>query len=195
MKKTIVLISALAAAAAMGETTADTNSFSVEVAGSYKFAAADLYDGEGSPSVDLFGADLTFGYNFNKNNSINVRLGYAYGDKTTDGVKDEVSVFTLMPGYRYTYDLNDKVALFVGANAGISSLKCEFSYEDVKEDADKVGFGYSVDLGAQYALTDTVSIFAAYEFSGSTARPVDCDGDKVKSQTYHGIRAGVSVEF
>lgn len=117
--------------------------------------------------------------------------------------KTRIHTFNFMPGYRYTSGLTRDLSLYAGVNAGIAnaSNKLGLYVEVVRllgvHDA-AWGFAYSAELGLSYAVTPTVNVFAAYQFSGNTAK---CKlrseyGDvTAKRQHYHGIRTGVGFRF
>ena len=106
-----------------------------------------------------------------------------------------------------------------------SKIKCEFggtntwaggeggdAYGDSKSES-AIGLAYSIEAGVTYKVSSTVNIFVAYQISGNSAAPkftetaygwdpdageeysYETEWAKGKSQIYHGIRAGVSVQF
>ena len=117
--------------------------------------------------------------------------------------KTRIHTFNFMPGYRYTCGLTKDLSLYAGVNAGIANASNKFGLymEDTRllgvHDS-AWGFAYSAELGLSYAVTPTVNVFAAYQFSGNTAK---CKlrseyGDvTAKRQHYHGIRTGVGFRF
>lgn len=241
-KLTIAAIAAMLAAPTMADTTA-AYPICWEVGASYNFPTKDIINwGDNAPGkkVHTLGADVTAVYKLDENNAATLRLGYATGSATkmyngaeladTD-IMDHFSgrdryrlhTFTLMPGYRYTKQLNDKLSCFAGVNAGLvnASLKVSntedhslsyigtdgspviydsYSYRHAAH-ASEWGFAYSVELGATYAITENISVFLAYQFSGNSARPkfaTDDDGTGTISatqQVYHSVRAGVGFQF
>lgn len=178
-----------------------------------------------SPKVNLITTDLTGVYHFNEHHAVTLRFGFGTGTKSGYYGGDSldrfhVNLFTLMPGYRFTAPLAGRWSGFVGVNVGIAneSVKAKQTVDDIyppelsykKTDFDNrvhtsaYGFAYSAELGVRYAISKRVDLFAAYQFSGNTARPTrssfyhgpnPVNGKKLDSQIYHGIRAGISYEF
>ena len=129
--------------------------------------------------------------------------------------------FSLMPGYRYTCQVTPQVAFYAGANVVInSSLKGDVSISKTFEGHNmqynanghdsQFGFAYSAEVGARYAVTKRLELFAAYEFFGSTTHPelktnqgtsisgIPIEGSiglTTRKQIYHGVRAGLSYAF
>ncbi len=187
---------------------------SFEVGVGYNWACKDLikYDDAIEKEIDTVGIDFTGIYALNENLSVNLRLGYAFGDEVekTDswnGLKHETDmhVFTIMPGVRYTHPLNDKLAVYGGANIGLGVVSVKDHYRDVDTGialsghGSDAGLAYSVELGVQYKLTETISAFAAWQVGGNTANP-DVkynwnDEVKTSKQVTTGIRCGVNVKF
>ena len=237
MKNNLLLTTALVAIVTFA-TTAQANSvasnpWSVELAGGYQFASREFQkksmssDGSGNifrsnrsmPKVDLISADVTGVYHLTDRQALTLRAGYATGDDAEGGdseysrLKDEVDLFTLMPGYRYTMPVyGDKLKAFAGVNAGLAYVKYHSTQSGVsdanyntKVDDDNWGFAYSAEIGLRYDLTTHVGIFAAYQFSGNTVdlkRPTynrNPNNPKIDNQTrtqiYNGVRAGLSYAF
>lgn len=173
--------------------------------------------------MNQVGGDITGVYNLDENNAVTLRFGYTYGgdkfgmalvddmggmyDMNTT-VKERLHTFTLMPGYRYTYALDEDWSLFAGANVGIAaaSSKLEVSHHidrrsDLTASAHKSawGFAWSVEAGVKYNVTENVNVFAAAVWSGNTARPnIKFAGEgvgRVHSQQTLGVRAGVGFTF
>ena len=117
--------------------------------------------------------------------------------------KARVHTFNFMPGYRYTHALTPRFSVYGGVNLGIANagnkLSMYIEHERLLSAHDSAwGFAYSAELGLSYALTPTVDVFAAYQFSGNTAkcRP-HCEYGNITANRlhYHGIRAGVGFQF
>lgn len=169
--------------------------------------------------VNTLGGDITGVYNLDENNAVTLRFGYAWGqDKfavspfgeyvPSSWLKETSHTFSLMPGYRYTVAIDDKWSVYGGVNIGISNTSIKLAehvnldrHSSFTEEAhgSAWGFAYSVEVGANYAVTDNVKLFAAGTFSGNTATPkVKYDGYTVckgNHQVYLGVRAGVSYSF
>lgn len=182
---------------------------SVEIGVSNNWAARDILKPGHSGHVDTIGTDITLVHAFNEHHAVDLRFGYAWGhgcahfNSEDSELRYRSHTFSLMPGYRFTTALTDKVSAFVGANVGVvnSSLKGAAIVSDiarVKGHDSDWGFGYSAEVGLRYALCETMDLFVAYQFSGNTARPKLRDEGAVESakrQVYHGVRAGVGIKF
>lgn len=186
--------------------------WSVEIGAGYNFASRDLikHSEGGEEAIDTYGVDLTAVRAINANNALTLRFGYTFGDEVDsesraagDRLEIDVHTFSLMPGYRYTRALSDKVSAFCGVNAGIANMSVKahtrWKEGDVYGAHDSAwGIGYSVEAGLRYALCPRTEIFAAYQFSGNTARIKCVDEDdtaKNHRQFYNGVRTGVSIKF
>lgn len=230
---TTALVAIVASTTIAQANSVTTNPWSVELAGGYQFAIREfqkppLLGGEHAgnrakvpmPKVDLISADVTGVYNLTDRQALTLRFGYATGDdkKKAEGddttyVKDEVDLFTLMPGYRYTLPVyGDKLKAFAGVNAGLAYVKYKSEQYGVpndnyntKVDDDNWGLAYSVEIGLRYDVTERVGVFAAYQFSGNTAhikRHTYNHGtqnshadNQTRKQVYNGVRAGLSYAF
>ena len=220
MKKTLALIALAAPALAGTKTVVATvpapapapapivSPWAVEVGTGYNFASKNLFkDFEDQKKVNTWGWDLTGVYKLDENNALTLRLGYAYGSrKQDDDVRYKVNNWSLMPGYRYTYALDDQWSLFAGVNVGVTNMKWRITGDFPAVEKSGWGFGYSAELGVRYAINTNWDVFAAYQFSGSTASPKyteTFDGQygpesvstKAKAQNYHGVRIGVGYTF
>ena len=117
--------------------------------------------------------------------------------------KTRIHTFNFMPGYRYTHALANDLSLYAGVNAGIAnaSNKLGLYVEGVRllgAHDSAWGFAYSAELGLSYAVTPTVDVFAAYQFSGNTAKcklPTEAGPINANRLHYHGVRAGVGFRF
>ena len=117
--------------------------------------------------------------------------------------KARVHTFSFMPGYRYTHALTPRLSVYGGVNAGIANasnkLNTYIEHEPLLGAHDSAwGFAYSAELGLSYAVTPTVDVFAAYQFSGNTAKcKLHCEYGNITANRlhYHGIRAGVGFRF
>lgn len=196
---------------------AATCPLSVEIAASHMWAGGHILKNAGvdNAKVNTLGTDLTLVYGLTENHAATLRFGYAWGHGSardfdeTFLMKERYRLhnFSIMPGYRFTAPVTDTISCFVGANVGAlnSSLKGAFVGSEYGEE-EKVrfhdaswGLGYSAEVGMKVALTENVGVFLAYQFAGSTAKPKQHLGEDfkvlTKSQTYHGVRAGVSIDF
>lgn len=181
-----------------------------ELAAVYRYANRDLIaHAEGNEKdIDTYGVDLTAVYGIDDNWSANLRFGYTFGDEVNKDVygwwrqETDVHTFYLMPGLRYTAPIDDTWSWYAGVNVGMANecVKEKVSvpidnYAEKTHDSDW-GFAVSGELGVRYKMCENTEFFAAYEFFGSTATPKLYDGwVDTHGQTYHGVRAGVSIKF
>ncbi len=185
---------------------------SVEVAAGYSFAMDDIYDQlgaykPGSRTVDLYTADITAVYTINTNHSLNLRLGYGFGDEAyrrfDNTFETDVRTYNIMPGYRYTHAIDEKWSVYAGANIGVNRMVVRTCMEApgfrTHIDDSDWGLAYSIEIGASYKFAPNWSAFATYGISGSTANTMPRDEfagpDATDNQYYHGFRVGVSCEF
>ncbi len=191
--------------------------WSVEAAVGYGFAMGDIYDDTlGSKSIDVYTADLTAVYTIDETHSVNLRFGYSFGDECYRGIlggigrevdvatETDVHTFTLMPGYRYSNKLNDAWTVYAGANVGIANVSVkdwigesygEYGMSVRTHDSDW-GFAWSVEVGAQYKMTDNWYAFGTWGLFGNTAEPATCEYLRaVDQQWYHGFRLGVGYTW
>lgn len=217
MKTAILALAAampLMAGTPMYIETETVNPYSLEVAGTYNFAAREMfrYGNTKGPKVNTIGGDITGVYTVNDNSSFNLRFGFTTGSdsKSYDveyyKLSARVNNFYLMPGYRYTHAIGDYWSFFIGGNVGVinQSVKVRLGggYIDGlvgKGHDSEYGFAYSGEAGLRYKLSKHFDVFAAYQFFGSTAE-VGGTGHRdlstsMKSQLYHCVRAGVSFDF
>ena len=178
---------------------------SIEIAGGYNYGCRDLYKhSTGSQKdIDTGSVDLTAVHALNTNHALTLRFGYSFGDEVNKAYQPlfrqetDVHTFTLMPGYRYTHAITDKVSAFAGANVGIANESVKDNlrgYIGRHSDHDSAwGLGYSAEVGLRYAICPKSEIFAAYQFSGNTAHPFG--KGETHRQFYDGVRAGVSIKF
>lgn len=218
MKTTLLALAAAAMPVVMAGTpmytvTEPANPYSLELAAAYNFAARNvvrLGDVNG-PKIDTIGVDLTGAYQVTDNSSFNLRFGFATGSdsKTYGGYyKTDLRVnnFYLMPGYRYTHSMGERLSSFLGFNVGVmnESLKAkatdyDFAYDNtVRGHGSKYGFAYSAEVGFIYKMSTHFDVFLAYQFMGSTARPQIGHGENAvrgRSQLYHSVRLGMALDF
>lgn len=181
-----------------------------EVGAFYSFATKDIINwGPGVPGkkVHMLGGDITSVYQIDDSSSATVRLGYGTGSATRHdgfGGRDRyrLHTFTLMPGYRYSVKVDDAVTCYAGVSAGVTNSSLKYKYSSPwgghTKHGSEWGFGYSAEVGVSYAVSQDVSLFLAYEFSGNSARPTLNYGVvkfSANQQVYHTIRAGVSCQF
>ncbi len=167
--------------------------------------------------VDIIGGDLTVGYNLDAQNAIQLRFGYGFGrDMNSSGSAEtgmdkntmDVHTFTLMPGYRYTYKMDDSWSIYGAVHAGIANQSLKFETEAIevnryhheRDHASDWGFAYSAEIGVRYDISSCMYTFLAYEFRGSDVKSTitsNWHNDEVqsKAQTYHVIRLGLGCNF
>ncbi len=174
----------------------------LDVAGIYNYGHKDLFAEDNVKDIDTYGIDFTVNYALAERHSVNLRLGYTFGDEAIwyGDARNETDVHTfyLMPGYRYTHPLTEKLAAYAGVNAGLVNVSVKDHWRDGDGSAaahdSEFGLGCSAEIGLSYDIAENWELFAAYQFSGSTATPAPDQRD-TRKQLYSGIRAGVSYKF
>ena len=199
--------------------------WAVEIGASYTWGVPDIYQGhEGLPCKEIksIGADITGVYNINENHAVTLRFGYSWGgEKYADNteveesingelvntydvpgyIKTRIHTFSLMPGYRYTAPITDKLSWFVGANAGIANASYKMGFFDEEDGMDRMhksgwGFAYSAEVGLRYNFCSSVYGFMAYQYCGNTASPKDDEGYRFAHRQHgHQVRVGVGFNF
>ncbi len=225
MKKSLVLALGLAAPLFAGEAPMAQTPIitpvpptccplSMEAAAGYGHAMGDIFDdASGSKSIDVYTADITAVYTFTPNHSANLRLGYSFGDECYRGpsslgtggalvTETDVHTFSIMPGYRYTHEINEKWSAFIGANMGVANVSVKDwacpagATAPTKVHDSDWGFAWSVEIGAKYKMSSNWSLFGTLGLFGNTAEPVVGAGVRpVDQQWYSGVRLGVGYEF
>ena len=215
MKKTLAII-ALAAPALAGTKPAVTpataptptpapvvSPWAVELGVGCNRAARNVLkvdDGD-QKRVHTWNWDVTGVYNLDDNNALTLRLGYAYGNRQQDeAARIITNTWSLMPGYRYTYALNDKWSVFAGANVGIANSAWRLKEDGSTCHKSGWGWAYSAEVGVRYAICPNWDAFVAYSFNGHTANPTRREDDawetiRSKNQNFHGVRLGVGYTF
>ena len=190
---------------------AATPCIAVELAGAWNVAPRPYFKEE-TDKINSWGIDLTAIYNLTENHGLTFRFGYGHGSERTLAydVKQNLTLdtFNLMPGYRFTLPVNDTVKVFAGLNVGLVNHALRVREVDMsgnepdyryKAHGSSWGLGASVEVGASVAITENVYLFAAYQYSGSSARAKsraygETDGN-VHRQYYHSARVGVGFQF
>ena len=219
MKKTIILAAMLALPTFAGQKVivnqapvapvapAVASPWSIELAATYTWGVPDIYQYV-SPCKEIksIGADITGVYALDEHQAVTLRFGYTWGGEKFawggDGywLKTRIHTFSLMPGYRYTDAITDKLSWFVGANIGIAnaSYKDSTYYEKVRLGSFHKaawGFAYSAEVGLRYELTESLDVFCAYQYGGNTASPKDEGVRFAHRQHGHQARVGVGIKF
>ncbi len=166
--------------------------------------------------VDIIGGDVTVGYQIDNQNALQLRLGYGFGkdtnsegDNLTHRLKDSIKVhtFTLMPGYRFTQQLDDSWSVYGAVHAGLANQSLKYEIENIeinryhheRPHSSDWGFAYSAEVGVRYDISSSMYTFLAYEFRGSTVESSIYSQDRgtleSKAQTYHVIRLGMGCSF
>lgn len=204
----------------------ETSSWAVELGESYNFALNQFAKSQYMTKknhVNQLATSLTGVYNIDENQAVTLRFQYGYGsdkfaltgDSTPNRLREpniwmreREHTFALMPGYRYTANIDDKWGVFVGASVGIANEGIKLT-EHVQLDArtdlsasthhSAYGFAYAVETGVKYNLTENTYIMGTLSFSGNTAQPkLKYDGNEVlkgKSQMWLGAGVSVGVKF
>lgn len=178
--------------------------FSVELGATYRFATKEMINYGPAKDIDVYGPEITGVYELTPEHAVTLRFGYNYGSEAfrywgaTETVR--VNSFYLMPGYRYTADLDDSWSLFAGISAGVTNMSNKYrgwfgENEVIKAHASDWAAVGTIELGVQYHVTDSTYLYAAYELYGNLAEPrviPDAGGD---TQVYHSIRVGLGIDF
>ncbi len=187
--------------------------WAVELGANYTWGVPDIFQDWNNnghcKEIKSIGADITGVYNIDENNAVTLRFGYSWsGEKFANewaneepwGMWDKVRIhtFSLMPGYRYTAPITDKLSWFVGANAGIANASYKLNwYAEVgpvgTDHKSTWGFAYSAEAGLRYNFCSSVYGFMAYQYCGNTASP-KIEGIRV-AHRQHGHQARVGVGF
>lgn len=160
-------------------------------------------DHEGiTEAIDTYGADLTGIYNITENHAITLRFSYAYGSEVIRynfgpnedfSYRGELTNFSIMPGYRYTTAVTDKLSAFAGASIGFTHERQTWIFDrEEKDSANDWGLGYAAEIGVSYALCPKTALYAAVQYSGNSASHGKFD---TKKQSYTGLRVGVNYKF
>lgn len=193
----------------------------LELGFGYNFASKDLLkhsDGI-SKEVDTVGIDLTAVHRMTDNHALTLRIAGTQGsemnrdvmfmgpDPLDDTHKYVLRTISVMPGYRYTTAVSENTSLFCGVNVGIVNQEIQKKSSmtviggvDVKycDAADAWGIGATAEAGVRYQICPCTEIFAAYQFSGNTAK---CSTGgflpsiKAHRQIHNGVRAGFTFKF
>ena len=219
MKKTIILAAMLALPTFAGQKVivnqapvapvapAVASPWSIELATTYTWGVPDIFQYV-SPCKEIksIGADITGVYAIDEHQAVTLRFGYTWGGEKFawggdgDWLKIRIHTFSLMPGYRYTDAITDKLSWFVGANIGIAnaSYKDSSYYENARLGTFHKaawGFAYSAEVGLRYELTESLDVFCAYQYGGNTASPKDEGVRFAHRQHGHQARVGVGIKF
>lgn len=166
------------------------STFALEIGPNYTWTL----DGPGEDEeIDTIGADITGVYNMTENWAVTLRGSWGYGSKKDDdGIEAKMNNWSIAPGLRFTYGVTENLSVFIGASVG-------YGYTDIsfKEwDADFTGSGltYGVELGLKYDLNDSLYLYGAAQYWGTTAEP-DWHGEELEKQSGVNFRIGVGYEF
>ena len=220
MKKTIILAAMLALPTFAGQKVIVNpapvapvappvaSPWSLELAATYTWGVPDIFRSV-SPCKEIksIGADITGVYAIDENNAVTLRFGYTWGGEKFAWdwadewwLKTRIHTFSLMPGYRYTDAITDKLSWFVGANIGIANA----SYKDSSYVGESRlgtfhksgwGFAYSAEIGLRYELTESLDVFCAYQYGGNTVGLKDAGMRFNHRQHGHQARVGVGIKF
>lgn len=174
--------------------------FSLEVGGTYTNMC--IQDTGTVYELDPFGVDATALYAIDENWSISLRFAWSKADdKDTYEIYDkweaEIQEWAIMPGIRYTIPVTDRLNWFVGAHAGYARAKTEESWTDTYDGEHEDnkwtdhGLSYSIETGLNYHFTESIYVYGAVQFWGTTVEP----GDNGDPQQGIGVRVGTGVSF
>ena len=207
MKKSAILAIVLAMPAMAGTPTIEpapiapapsVSGVAIELGNTVRFAHRKLYKGLPCEAPDTWGFDLTGVYSLDPSQAVTFSIGYDFGQKSCPihADKDEVQLLTIMPGYRYTMPVMEGLTAYAGAKTGLVWNHVTSKDNAGKAEGKECGWGVALELGASYAITENLSIFAGYEFFVNTTHvKLPQLGTKTHMQTSHGIRSGFSWKF
>ncbi len=183
----------------------------------------------GLGKINIGGTDLTIGRNISRENfSLNLRINYLGGSKhqfdrltditpnganpyTTNSAAD-LSAYAIMPGLRFSEFITPDLRFCFGFNIGYTNVSLDESITDsrlgydMQYSGDRASFVYSAEFSLQYAITDTLFVFAGYQFYGIPNGPElnrvtpnagtnYSNSVEVDNFLYHVIRVGVILHF
>ncbi len=208
----------------------DLGNWWVEASGFYGISHDPAHETAiGLGKINIGGTDLTIGRNLSRENfSLNLRINYMGGskhqfDRLTDitpsasipytaNSNTELSAYAIMPGLRFSEFITPDLRFCFGFNIGYTNVSLDEAINDsrlghqVRYDGDRSSFVYSAEFSLQYAITDTLFVFAGYQFYGVPNGPkIDrttsagganyADSVEVDNLLYHVIRVGVILHF
>ena len=171
------------------------SAFAIEVGPNY----TSMIDGiDEKMDIDTVGVDVTGVYNIDSNWAVTLRFSWATGDKTeydiVEGIKRDVTNWSIAPGIRYTVGLTENLSAFAGANVGYGNTDIKLSVEGYSESIDDSGLTYGIEAGLKYDLCESVYLYGAAQYWGTTAQP-SYEGIKFDKQNGINFRLGVGVSF
>lgn len=176
------------------------SAFAIEVGPNY----TSMIDGieEGILDIDTVGVDVTGVYNIDSNWAVTLRFSWATGDKTeydnylNEIFKCDVTNWSIAPGIRYTVGLTENLSAFAGANVGYGNtdIKVSAEIDSWSESFDDSGLIYGIEAGLKYDLCESVYLYGAAQYWGTTAQP-SFEGAKADKQNGINFRLGVGVSF
>ena len=173
------------------------SAFAIEVGPNY----TSMIDGiEEGMDIDTVGVDVTGVYNIDSNWAVTLRFSWATGDKTVfhngigENFKWDVTNWSIAPGIRYTVGLTENLSAFAGANVGYGNTDIKWSIEGYSGSFDDSGLIYGIEAGLKYDLCESVYLYGAAQYWGTTAQPSD-EGIKFDKQNGINFRLGVGVSF
>lgn len=197
MKKSIILAMCMALPGLAGQPAPVTVAaapvdcpLSLEVAAVYTAALNDVTSN--IDGINTWGVDVTALYDVCPKWAITLRGGWAEGEADNDAI--DTTVWSIMPGVRYTSPIKDKLSWFAGANIGLANVEYSIGYYSPDEPStyttDEWGFAYSAEIGLRYNLTEHIYVFGAAQGNGNFAEPSGAD-----CQYGLGGRVGLGIEF
>lgn len=175
-------------------------SFSMEVGAAY--VNTSIKDsGLQYKDYNYVGPELTGLIHVTDNWAVSISVSSAYANEAyvyegRDRWTAKVERWSLMVGTRYTTSVSENANVFVGASIGLARESCEecwydtFDGESEKWEGKGRGVDYAAEIGLNYYLTDSIYVYGAARFWGTTVavgNASDCLG--------LGARAGIGVSF
>lgn len=172
-----------------------SSTFAIEIGPNYTLMTDSL--DEDIDKIDTIGADITAVYNLSKNWAITLRGSWATGSDTLFNIMDiDVTNWSIAPGIRYTLGITDNLSAFAGVNIGYgdSDVDTEIKGLGLRESLSDSGLVYGIELGLKYDINDSLYLYGAAQYWGTTAEP-DQAGAKLDKQAGFNFRLGMGYEF
>ncbi len=168
------------------------STFALEVGPNYTYMIDGPFEDE---EINTIGADITGVYNLTSHWAITLRANWATGDKKDDYyVEADLINWSIAPGVRYTIGITDTLSAFVGANVGYGYSDIDIEDGDYKETFTASGVTYSLEVGLKLDLNDSLYLYGAAQYWGTTATPDSKYGD-LEKQSGISARVGIGYEF
>lgn len=199
MRKTLAMAAvALAAGMAASAATAD------EVPGLYLGVGGgadwlqemDFSNGGVGNDIDSdvgYAAIGSLGYRYGNGLRTEIEGGYRNNDGETGGANVETQAWNAMANVLYDFDTGIPLRPYLGVGAG--AVNVDLDVDGVGSD-DNWAFGYQGIAGAEYALNDTVALFADYRYLATEGLDANPGAGSLRDEyRSHTALAGVRWTF